>query len=166
MNPYEGIENDVVRLAATAKRLRRVGLVILIVFGPPSLFLFGGTMIAFALGQPVAQRALIVFPILAVVVFGTSLCYLASVPYVRRGRRRPITVCLCIAISVSILGLLDVWFAMVGEWIYIVRAVVAGTNAVLIAPLLRSLAPAQRLESWMKSVENPDGLHDAPWRLG
>jgi hypothetical protein len=162
MNPYEGMANDVVRVGATAKRLRRVGWFILILFGPPSLFLFGGTMIALAMGQPVARRALIVFPILALVVFGTSLCYLASAPYVRRGQRRPVTVCLCTAISVSILGLLDVWFAMVGEWIFIVRAVVAGTNAVLIAPLLRSLAPAQRLESWMNSVEHPEGLDDAP----
>jgi hypothetical protein len=79
MNPYEGMENDVVRVGATAKRLRRVGCFILILFGPPSLFLFGGTMIAVAMGQPVAQRALIVFPILALVVLAQA-CVISHRP--------------------------------------------------------------------------------------
>jgi hypothetical protein len=158
MNPYTGMEEDVHCLDEAGRRLKHVGFFLLVLFGPPSLFLFVGTLIAAALGQPVARRAVIVFPVLAFVVFGTGVGYRILARHVRRGRRWAAIVSLCIAASVSFLGLLDFWPAMVGEWIVIARIVVVVINLTVVKFLLRSVGPAQRIDLWMNSILEPDSL--------
>ena len=97
---YPGMDVDATRLRKAANRARILGKITLIAFGAPSAFLFVGTMIALATGQPVAPRALIVFPVLAIVVFGSSGTYLVCARHIRCGRRWAVLLSLCVATSV------------------------------------------------------------------
>lgn len=152
IDPYPGMDVDIARLSTAASRARILGKCALFGFGPPSAFLFVGTMIALAAGQRVAPRALIVFPILAIVVFGSGGSYLVCARYIRRGRRWAIIWCLCVASSVTLLALLDSWEPMVEGWMSIVRPVISLANLWLVGPLIRSLGPASRIELWLQGL--------------
>lgn len=149
------IEDDIRRLVATGKRLWKVGFLILVILGPPSLFLFVGLMIAMALQQPVAQRAVILFPVLAVIVFGTGVSYVILAQRVARGSRLGVIASLSIAVTLTVIGLLDFWSKHLGldgqDWIVIARIVVSVTNAMLVRPLLGCLGAAKRVQAWMDS---------------
>src|SRR5262249_28278093 len=101
--------------------------------------------------QPVALRAVIVFPILAFVVIGTGASYLALARLVKQGSRRAVIVSLGIAASLTILALLDFWRPMVENWIVIVRVIISLANLILVSSLVRALGPAQRIEAWLNS---------------
>ena len=155
IDPYPGMDSDVAELSKAANRARVLGKIALIAFGPPSAFLFLGTMIALAAGQPVAPRALIVFPALAIVVFGSGSSYLVFARHIRRGRRWAVISSLCVATSLATLALLDYWEPMVEGWMNIVRPVVSLANMWLVGSLIRSLGPASRIEAWL-SAQIPD----------
>jgi hypothetical protein len=151
----EGIEKDIRSLGDAGRRLRRVGWLILVIFGPPSLFLFAGLMIAMALQQPVAPRAVIVFPVLAFVVFGTGVSYVILARSVARGSRLGVIASLSIAVTVTLVGLFDFWSGLLGwdgqSWIVFARMVISFINLMLMKPLFRCLGASQRLQTWMDS---------------
>jgi hypothetical protein len=146
------MDEDIIRLADSANRLRSIGLLMLFFFGPPSAFLFVGTMIALALRRPVALRAIIVFPILAFVVIGTGTSYVVLARVVKQGSRRAVVVSLGIATSLTILALLDIWRPLVEDWIVIVRIIISLANLILVSSLIRALGPARRVEEWLNST--------------
>lgn len=156
------MDADVACLCKAAHRARILGKIALFGFGPPSAFLFIGTMIALAAGQPVAPRALIVFPVLAFVVFGSGISYLFCAQYIRRSRRWSIILCLYVALSVAILALLDSWEPMVEGWMSIVRPVVSLANLWLVGPLIRSLGPANRVDVWLQGLPEAELGWDRP----
>ena len=145
---FDLTDEEIRSLAVASRRLKQVGWFILVIFGPPSLFLFGGLMIAMAIQQPVAERAVILFPVLAFVVFGTGVSYVVLARHVARGSRGAIITSFSIAVTLTVVGLFDFWSQLLGldgqAWIVIARVVVSLINVMLMRHLFRCLGAAMR----------------------
>jgi hypothetical protein len=146
------VEEDILLLGRAARRLRFVAWTLLALAGPPTLFLFLGTIIALAVGQAVALRAIILFPLLAGMVFGIGIAFLRLAEGVESCQRPALIVSIVVSLSTAafaaVLSVLDVWLHCIAPVPFLVKIATVAMDLMSLSLLIEAIDAARRIEAW------------------